>query len=300
MTYPFIRESYEAAGTAYLDDPVIHAKAAGRVINAVRGIRTEYSDDDEYENMVFYSCLHLLARTRDANAWKKYLAHTMRHYAGKIRRDLEKSDHAAVKFANASCGMDIRDGTVPVSVYLRHMTRGDPYWRLVNREVDAGRVRCDDATMARLIANCAESGMLARREKITPDWRGPDSAISDIRAEREKTRRSGRLAPAAVPPCMESCVLQLKNGENLTHMGRFAVAAFHSKRGMEEEDVAGMFQNAPDFDPSVTSYHVRDIRKKGMMPPNCSKMKLLGLCCPDEGCGGITSPLGYRRHRPAT
>ena len=87
----------------------------------------------------------------------------------------------------------------------------------------------------------------------------------------------------------------LEDGENLSHSGRFALAAFLHKAGADAEAIVDAYRGAPDFDESVTRYQVEHITRKdggqGYEPPDCATLRTHGLCARD-GDPKAREPLG--------
>jgi DNA primase large subunit len=74
----------------------------------------------------------------------------------------------------------------------------------------------------------------------------------------------------------------LESGENLSHAGRFALAAFLHRAGADFETIVDAYRGAPDFDESVTRYQVEHITQRddgrGYEPPECETLRSHGLC----------------------
>ena len=85
----------------------------------------------------------------------------------------------------------------------------------------------------------------------------------------------------------------LQAGENLSHAGRFALAAFLHRAGADAETIVDAYRGAPDFDESVTRYQVEHITQRdggvGYEPPECETLRSHGLCVRD-GDSAATDP----------
>jgi len=112
----------------------------------------------------------------------------------------------------------------------------------------------------------------------------------------------------------------LERGENLSHAGRFCLAAFLHRVGASFETIVDAFRGAPDFDESVTRYQVEHITLRdggrGYEPPECATLRSHGLCArdgdpdgptpvdraPDPRCfePSLKHPLQYYRRRSGT
>jgi len=96
---------------------------------------------------------------------------------------------------------------------------------------------------------------------------------------------SGTLRPELFPPCIRKMRRTLEAGENLSHAGRFALAAFLHRAGADFETIVDAYRGAPDFDESVTRYQVEHITHRdggiGYEPPECDTLRSHGLCFRD-------------------
>jgi DNA primase large subunit len=93
---------------------------------------------------------------------------------------------------------------------------------------------------------------------------------------------SGPMRPGRFPPCIRKMRRTLEAGENLSHAGRFALAAFLHRAGADEETIVDAYRGAPDFDESITRYQVDHITHHnggvGYEPPECETLRSHGLC----------------------
>ncbi len=91
--------------------------------------------------------------------------------------------------------------------------------------------------------------------------------------------------PGAFPPCIRRMQRTLQAGENLSHAGRFGLAAFLHRAGADPETIVDAYRGAPDFDESITRYQVEHITLKdggrGYEPPECETLRTHGLCARD-------------------
>jgi DNA primase large subunit len=94
--------------------------------------------------------------------------------------------------------------------------------------------------------------------------------------------RPGGFDPKFFPPCIREMAATMARGENLSHFGRFTLAAFLHRVGADEEYIVDCFRGAPDFDEEVTRYQVEHVTHhdggKGYTPPECATTVTNGLC----------------------
>jgi DNA primase large subunit len=92
----------------------------------------------------------------------------------------------------------------------------------------------------------------------------------------------GPLRPELFPPCVRKMWRVLAAGENLSHAGRFALAAFLYRAGASLETIVDAYRGAPDFDEGITRYQVEHITQRnggaGYEPPECATIRSHGLC----------------------
>lgn len=201
--------------------------------------------------------------------------------------------------------MSVERGAVrlPLPSYLRLATPiRELDFRLARQDLSNGWVQVTRTRAVRLL----EEGIrmaLTEPIELAPAAR---SAIAEAEAEfldevshrvpalpERGERMQGTLRPDRFPPCIRGMKRTLEDGENLSHSGRFALAAFLHKAGADLETIVDAYRGAPDFDESITRYQVDSIRRKndgaGYEPPDCATIRSHGLCLRD-GRPGSTDP----------
>jgi DNA primase large subunit len=205
-------------------------------------------------------------------------------------------------------GLDAGAVAVPVADYVRLATpirEGD--FRLSRQRVASGQVLVVPARAARLM----EEGIrrtLSVAVELDPSvlehlrrTEGEFLTEVDRRMPPPQARRSlagTSLRPEAFPPCIRKMRRTLQEGENLSHAGRFALAAFLHRIGAEPDTIVDSFRGAPDFDEGITRYQVEHITQRdegrGYDPPECETLRAHGLCGRE---GDPTSPTPVDRLR---
>ncbi|EQD34905.1 DNA primase large subunit, partial [mine drainage metagenome] len=159
-----------------------------------------------------------------------------------------------------------REIAVPLVEYLHLATPiREAGFRLAGQRLRHGTVRVDPARAARLL----EEGIrrtLAEPIPLDPALaaaiRGGEAALETELLERipppaaAPTAGLGPIHPDRFPPCLRKMRRTLEAGENLSHAGRFALAAFLHRVGADRETIVDAFRGAPDFDESITRYQV--------------------------------------------
>ncbi len=190
-------------------------------------------------------------------------------------------------FASTSRGVRV---DLPDYVRLAAPVR-EAEFRLPAQEVDHGAVVVPPARGARLLQEAV------RRELSVPVPLAPELVGIVRTREAELLEEVGRRLPTLAdrgrpssatvrrdrfPPCIKRMQRTLERGENLSHAGRFCLAAFLHRVGADEETIVDAFRGAPDFDESVTRYQVEHITHRddgrGYEPPECDTLRSHGLC----------------------
>jgi DNA primase large subunit len=192
--------------------------------------------------------------------------------------------------------------SVPVADYLRLATPiREADFRLAAQELTAGRVSVPAERASRLLQE-AVRGALAVPLALAPEV---VRAVRDGQAEllEEVARHlpapvsraggpAGPVRPDRFPPCIRRMQRTLERGENLSHSGRFCLAAFLHRAGASFETIVDAYRGAPDFDESVTRYQVEHITLRdggrGYEPPTCDTLRSHGLCARDGDPDGPT------------
>ena len=196
--------------------------------------------------------------------------------------------------------------------YVRNSARiRDLKWKLVNRVLAEGRVLLPREDFARLLEEEVQAKVLEKTsiseltlptelERDVEPLRAMIAARSRYLAADEMPRAT---MAAAMPPCIINLLSLLQSSKHISHMGRFAMAAFLLNIGTNEEELMKMFKSFTDFEERIARYQVEHIAgKRGSRTkytaPNCSTMRTHGLCVnPDELCATITHPLSYYRRK---
>ena len=204
---------------------------------------------------------------------------------------------------------DERELRCSVPTYLRLATPiREAEFRLVQQPVADGRVGLPPARAARLLQEAIRlqlSEAWPVDEKVRRTLRSGEAEFFSEIADRIPApvgidRGLGPLTPARFPPCIRKMRRTLEAGENLSHSGRFALAAFLHKVGADAETIVDAFRGAPDFDEGVTRYQVDHISRRddgrGYEPPTCDTLRTHGLCARD---GDPTAKAAADRERDA-
>lgn len=190
---------------------------------------------------------------------------------------------------------------VPLVDYVRlSVPVREAEFRLASQSVRQGLVLVPPARAARLIQEAVRlqlSAPVPLAEQVVAVVRSREQELLDEVARRSPAplarpgAGTGPLAPALFPPCIRKMQRTLERGENLSHSGRFALAAFLHRAGADLETIVDAYRGAPDFDESITRYQVEHITLRdggrGYEPPECDTLRSHGLCARE---GDSTAP----------
>jgi DNA primase large subunit len=164
-------------------------------------------------------------------------------------------------------------------------------FRLSRQEVGRGSVTVGRVRAARLVQEAIRVRLavpLPLAEDVRQRIREQESELFRTLAERSPApvARGGpgatALLPELFPPCIRKMQRMLHAGENLSHAGRFGLAAFLHRAGADFETIVDAYRGAPDFDESITRYQVEHITHHdggaGYTPPECDTLRSHGLC----------------------
>lgn len=205
------------------------------------------------------------------------------------------------------------DDTNKLSIYFVDYLRNAPtrykQWKMINRDMEKGYISISHKDLARIIQEA-----LRNRINDELDSRSCDKSIykyfsSDIiriqnmvmmHKKNIETAPIGKLDNKKLPPCMRNILSAVQAGENVPHMGRFALVSFLHSLKLSNKEILQIFSTAPDFEEEKTRYQVEhitgSISSTSYKPPGCDKMRTYGICPVeeiDELCKKKRHPLSY-------
>lgn len=183
-------------------------------------------------------------------------------------------------------------------------------WKLVNMNVKDGFVLLEKKKVCRIVQE-----VIRRRfegELPLPINQGIKDALSaealeliEVIEEKKKMfepEGMGEVRAECFPPCIVNLVGMAQRGENIAHMGRFALATFLHTIGMGNEEILKVFAQSPDFREDLALYQIEHvtgvISGTEYTPPECTTMVSFSLCInKDRLCSQewMTHPLKYYR-----
>lgn len=203
-----------------------------------------------------------------------------------------------------------RSITIHFTDYIRYANViHEPKWKLVNRNMDHGRVPLIKEDFSRLI----EEAIRKRIESSLPLSVPPDICavlepyLVEIR-NALKVRKSEfsieefkEIMPDCFPPCIVHALSNAQAGVNLPHSMRFALTSFLLNIGMNTEGIIELFKISPDFNEERTRYqvmHIQGATGTTYTSPSCATMITYGNCFGKEAlCERVSHPLSYYRRK---
>ncbi len=218
--------------------------------------------------------------------------------------------------------LNATEASVHFADYLRHSSqmRSDE-WKLVNKDLDNGRVAVSGKDLARLMRHAVDDRIASElplpvNDKIIAAFQNSiDLVREEVERRSAKFEREsyGKVSFLRLPPCMKKLMAMMKKGENVPHVGRFALTSFLHTVGMTNDEIVAVFSSSPDFKEQLARYQIDHITGKSSgveyLPPECATMKTQGICFnPDSLCKRkwLHHPLNYyrvkgkKRERPAS
>jgi DNA primase large subunit len=193
--------------------------------------------------------------------------------------------------------------------YLRNAPTRYKEWKMVNRDIGAGYIIISQKDLARILLE-------ALREKINEELSSRECEktvfsvfSSDIQRfqnmlnlQKKKSEATpvGKVSIEKLPPCMKDILSAIQSGENVPHMGRFALVAFLGSLKLSANDILKIFSTAPYYEEDKSRYQVEHITGQSSSTsykcPGCEKMRTYGICPVDkmdELCNKVRHPLSY-------
>jgi DNA primase large subunit len=323
--YPFINESKDyvkenaPSVNELLENPLYErARIIGieRLDNAFKnkdvGNRSLATDTDCLMELLSYPISRMIAVCIDDTFFKRRYALGEAFHA--YKNLIDEPTSFLIKISNEfNLNVKHDEDTNKLSIhftdYLHYAPTRYKEWKMINRTMDNGFINLTHKDLCRLIQE-------AYRKRINDelDSRQCSKTVveifsSDIKRiknsvmlHRKKIEAMpvGKLSIEKLPPCMKNTLKAIQSGENVPHMGRFALVAFLNSLKLGTKEILDIFSRAPDFEEDKTRYQIEhitgDISSTSYSPPGCDKMRTYGICPVEEMddlCKKRRHPLSY-------
>jgi len=196
---------------------------------------------------------------------------------------------------------------IDIASFLNNMPEYKGIWKLINREVSKGWVKVSNRELARLVESGIKRYIITKTSEKLTELNIPDliyMLVEEVSREWSKKLREYEEIRASIvrggeeyyPPCIHYLLTQLREGKNLPHSARFALATFLLNIGISVEETLEIFKLSPDFRDDLARYqieHIAGLRgsKTKYLTYKCDNMRSLGLC--KWSCEGIRHPLQF-------
>ncbi len=327
--YPFLKDAKQLVKkenisvTELIKDPLYERArsiAIERLDNAFEhkdvGIRRLINDSDCIMELYSYP----LARMISCCIADSYF--TRRYALGEAVRFFKNLNKESISFLiqiikefefNIQFNEETEDISIHFTDYINFAPTRYKKWKLVNREMKEGYVTIDSKDLSRLAQE-------ALRHRINEELIDKpchelikNTFLEDVTRIKNKvaTQRKkneiipmGKLDVKKLPPCIKMLLADVQAGENVAHMGRFALVSFLNSLKLTTQNIIDLFNTAPDFDEEKSQYQIDHITGRvnatTYKPPACDKMKTYGLCPSehvDEICKRTNHPLSYYKYK---
>jgi DNA primase large subunit len=327
--YPFLESSKDyvkknnLSVNELLDDPLYErARSIGveRLDNAFKnrdvGNRSLATESDCIMELLSYPIARMIAVCVDDIYFKRRyaLGEAIHAYKNLLNESLFFLINITKEFnLNIKFNKDINKIEIYFVDYLKYAPTRYKEWKMINREMNEGYIKISQRDLARIIQEA-----LRNRINIELDNRNCNKIIyktfsSDIKRiqntvmiHRKKIDAApvGKLDMKKLPPCLKDIIAAIQAGENVPHMGRFALVSFLNSLKLNVNDILKIFSTAPDYEEERTRYQIEHITgttsSTSYTPPGCDKMRTYGICPTDkidDLCKKKRHPLSYYKAR---
>lgn len=232
-----------------------------------------------YGAVLIASCMRgRTVTTRLAEYEAREMARTLRNETDDIKAQIY-----------SACGVVFDGCRLNMIKYIEIAPKSDAY-RLVNRDVSGGYVTVTDDEKCELLQGCIRELILSQYPKSVPkvikEIFKPQTASL---AEYDKDVRDASYGDVDIcqfPPCILALYGAVVGGDNIPHIGRFALATFLYTIGVQIDAIIAVFGDSGN----TARYQVEHITNLEYTPPSCDAMKSGGVCVAKCGC---KNPLNF-------
>jgi len=302
-----------------LEDPLYErARIIGveRLDNSLKnseiGNRSLATETDCIMELLSYPIARMIAVCIDDNFFKRRYAHGEALHAYKQLIN-EKTPFLLNVSKEFKLNVKYLEDTNKLSLYFIDYLRNAPTrykeWKMINREVNSGYINITHKDLARIIQEALRKRINNELDSKKCNKKVYKTFSDDIKRiyntvlmHRKKTEAIpiGKLDIKKLPPCMKNILSSIQAGENVPHMGRFALVAFLNSIKLNSNEILKLFSSAPDYEEDRSRYQVEhitgDISSTKYTPPGCEKMRTYGICPVekiDDLCKKTRHPLSY-------
>jgi len=323
--YPFLNESKRyvkennLSTNELLDDPLYdRARSIGveRLDNAFNnrdvGNRSLATESDCIMELLSYPIARMIAVCIDDIYFKRRYALGEAIHA--FKNLLNESNSFLINISKEfNLKIKYSENTNKIRVffvdYLHNAPTRYKEWKMINREMIDGYIKITRRDLARIIQEALRNKINNELDSKSCNKKIYNTFSSDIQRiqntvmiHRKKIDAApvGKLDMKKLPPCLKEIIAAIQAGENVPHMGRFALVSFLNSLKLNVNDILKIFSTAPDYEEEKTRYQIEHITgttsSTSYTPPGCDKMRTYGICPTDkidELCKKKRHPLSY-------
>lgn len=327
--YPFLDESKryvkenELSVNELLDDPLYErARSIGveRLDNAFKnkdvGNRSLAAESDCIMELLSYPIARMIAVCVDDIYFKRRYALGEAIHA--YKNLLNESNSFLINISKEfNLKIKYSENTNKIRVffvdYLHNAPTRYKEWKMINREMIDGYIKISQRDLARIIQEALRNRINNELDSKSCNKKIFKTFSSDIKRIQNKVmihRKKidaapvGKLDMKKLPPCLKEIIAAIQAGENVPHMGRFALVSFFNSLKLSVNDILKIFSTAPDYEEEKTRYQIEHITgttsSTSYTPPGCDKMRTYGICPTDkidDLCKKKRHPLSYYKAR---
>jgi len=323
--YPFLNASKDyikennLSIKEILDDPLYErARLIGveRLDNAFDkrdvGNRSLVTDSDQIMELLSYPIARMVAVCiEDVYFKRRYaLGEAVHAYNNLLNEPILFLINIANEFnINVKFDKDTNKISIYFVDYLHHAPTRYKEWKMINRKMENGFIQITRKDLARIIQEALRARINNELDERDCSRSVYEKFLADIKriknlvmAHRKKIEAApiGKLDTTKLPPCMKNILSSIQAGENVPHMGRFALVSFLHSLRLSNNEILKLFSTAPDYEEERTRYQVEHITgyssTTAYSPPGCDKMRTYGICPTeeiDDLCKKKRHPLSY-------
>jgi len=323
--YPFLNESKRyvkennLSANELLDDPLYdRARSIGveRLDNAFNnrdvGNRSLATESDCIMELLSYPIARMIAVCIDDIYFKRRYALGEAIHA--FKNLLNESNSFLINISKEfNLKIKYSENTNKIRVffvdYLHNAPTRYKEWKMINREMIDGYIKITRRDLARIIQEALRNKINNELDSKSCNKKIYNTFSSDIQRiqntvmiHRKKIDAApvGKLDMKKLPPCLKEIIAAIQAGENVPHMGRFALVSFLNSLKLSVNDILKIFSTAPDYEEEKTRYQIEHITgatsSTSYTPPGCDKMRTYGICPTDkidDLCKKKRHPLSY-------
>jgi DNA primase large subunit len=305
--YPFLNDAKtyvvnnKLSVKEILNDPLYErARAIGieRLDNAFKnrdvGSRTLVTDSDCIMELLSYPIARMIAVCIGDNYFKRRyaLGEAINTYKNLLNESTDFLLNISKEF-DITVKSDKEKNQIKIFFvdYLKHAPTRYKEWKMINRTLEKGYISITNKDLTRIIQEA-----LRARINYELDIRDCDNNIYQVFKEdvnriknivlthkrKIEAEPIGKLDINKLPPCMKDILAAMQAGENVPHMGRFALVSFLNSLKLGLNDIIKLFSSAPDFEEEKSRYQIEHITghisSTSYKSPGCDKMRTYGIC----------------------